>query len=269
MLPLWLNPMRPSIHAALINQASAEQSWLARSTDSWALAQASSFNDQNALATSLDQLLSARPKLSKKWMPSPCHVSLILPDSFARYEMLPWTSNLMLADELRQFAIERFDMINQPVREGWVVQADWKNNHANTLAYALPHALLDALHNVVQQHGLVLNRVVPLSALAHYGRLGILRQNELRILQCGSSTSALLYLNGKLVSHLTEMVRGTTSDSIRRLISRLQMSELNAEIKLNKLSLLGIDPINLQEIVATNSPTRIRLLNPLRWKDWQ
>jgi hypothetical protein len=268
VLPLWLNHTRHSIHAALIDQACARQSWLTRSVASWTLNHAITSNDQDALAAALDQLLSARPKSSKKWMPSPCQISLILPDSVARYEMLPWTSNLMLEDELRQFAIERFEMINQPVREGWVVQADWKSKDANTLAYALPHALLDALQNVAHQHGLMLDRVMPLSALAHYGRLGLQRHNELRILQCGSSSSALLYLNGKLVSHLMEVVRGTTSDSTRRLISRLQMSELTSEIKLNKLSVFGVVPINLKEIIEGNSPAQIRLLNPLQWREW-
>jgi len=269
VLPSWLNPVRPVIHAALIGQHCAEQRWMARPTTSWTSDQTVPSTDQNTLVTSLDRLLSARPTPSKKWLPSPCHVSLILPDSVARYEVLPWTTSLMLADELRQFAIERFDMINQPVREGWSVQADWKNNQANTLAYALPHALLDALQNVVQQHGFILNRVIPLSALAHYGRLGLMRRNELRIMHSGSSTSALLYLNGKLVSHLVEIVRGNASDSTRRLISRLQMSELTPDIKLDKLAMLGVNPINLQEIIDANAPSHIRLLNPLRWREWQ
>jgi hypothetical protein len=267
VLPLWLNHCRPSLHIALLDKASAQQSWLVKPGNAWSLAPSIPANDSTALLNSLDQLLAARPRSAQKIMPS--SVSLILPDYVARYEMLPWTASLMLTDELRQFAIERFERINQPVRDGWVVQADWKNKEANTLAYALPHDLLNELQQIVQQHGLNLNRVTPLSALAHYGQLGLFRKNELRILQCGSSTSALLYRNGKLVAHLMEMVRGTVIDSIRRLISRLQMSELTPEFKLDKLALVGVDPINLKEIIETNTPTQIRSLNPLRWSEWQ
>jgi hypothetical protein len=253
----------------LTGKTFAEERWLMRSVSAWSLTQSNTASEPATLIESLNALLSARPRSSKKWMPSPSHVSLILPDSVARYETLPWTPGLMLADELRQFAIERFDMVNQPVREGWVVQADWKNKDGNTLAYALPHKLLDGLHQVVNQHGLILNRALPLSALAHYGRFSIHRHNELRILHSGTSTSALLYLNGKLISHLTETVRGTALESVRRLISRLQMSALTPEFKLDKLALLGVDPISLKEITDANAPAQIRLLNPLHWGEWQ
>jgi hypothetical protein len=226
-------------------------------------------SSSNDLATVLDQLLSTKPQPAKKSLWSPSLVSLVLPDDVARYEVVPWVESLMQADEIRQFAIERFEMMNQPVREGWVVQADWNTKGASTLAYALPHTLLDQLNQVIVKHGMVLDRAVPISALAHYGRLGLGRRNELRVLHNGSNTSALLYLNGKLSAHLMEVVRGSTTDSIRRLLSRLQMSALTPEIQLNRLSMLGVDPVVLQNIIDTNKPATIRVLNPLRWGQWR
>ncbi|MET3109175.1 hypothetical protein AAKU67_004102 [Oxalobacteraceae bacterium GrIS 2.11] len=268
MLPSWLNSLRPSISAALIDKPSAEQRWLGKSTAAWAVP-SGSMSTPDALATSLDQLLSSRPKTSKKWLPAPGGIAVILPDSVARFELLQWTASLMIPDELRQFAIERFEMVNQSVREGWAVHAEWTRKDANTLAYAVPHGVLDALHGIVQKHGLVLDRVLPLSALAHYGQLGLMNHNELRIMQGGSSTCALLYANGKLVNYLMETVRGSASDSLKRLISRLQMSELSSSVKLDRLSLVGTDPIHLKEILDANKPTKIRVVNPMRWGQWQ
>ncbi|MET3124370.1 hypothetical protein AAKU67_003985 [Oxalobacteraceae bacterium GrIS 2.11] len=269
MLPSLLNSLRPSIYAALIDKPCAELHWLGRSTVAWTTPSTNLSSTTDLLATSLDQLLSSRTKTSKKWLPSPGHMSLILPDSVARFEMLPWTASLMLPDELRQFAIERFEMVNQSVRDGWTVHAEWKRAGANILAYALPHDVLDGLQRVAQQHGLMLDRALPLSALAHYGQLSLMNRNELRLVQCRSSTCALLYVNGKLVNYFMETVRGTTSDSLKRLISRLQMSELSPDFRLNRLALVGVEPIHLQEIIDTNKPTKIRMLNPLRWAQWQ
>jgi hypothetical protein len=269
VLPSWLDFIRPALRVALIDKVNAQQSWLGRSGTTWSLGQSIASNDHASLVASFDKLLTARPKPKKKWMPAPASVSIILPDHVARYEMLPWTADLLLADELRQFAIERFEVINQPVRDGWAVQAEWKNRGANSLAYAVPHALLDGLHQVAHQHGLRLNHVMPISALAHYGRLGLARRNELRILHSGASASALLYRDGKLIVHLIETVRGTASDSVRRLISRLQMSELTSDLKLDRLGLVGIDPINLKQIIDVNVPKTVRTLNPLRRGEWQ
>ena len=269
MLPLLLNHLRPSIQIALTDKPNAEQSWLGRSMAHWSLDKPVPVAGPTNLSATLDQLLSARPHHSKKSIGSPCHVSLVLPDDVARFEVLPWVESLMNADEIRQFAIERFEMMNQPVREGWVVQADWKTSNANTLAYALPHPLLDGFNEIIAKHGMVLNRVIPISALAHYGRLNLMRRNELRVMHSGANTSALLYLNGKLSAHLMEVVRGSTDDSIRRLLVRLQMSVLTQEIQLHQLAILGLDTVALKDIISINKPAKIHILNPLRWGGWQ
>lgn len=268
MLRLWLNPIRPSICVALFDKACAQQSWLGRSQAIWP-SELAIRGDASALSALLDQLLSSRPISAKKFLPAPSQVSIILPDYVARYELLPWTPSLMQADELRQFAIERFEIANQSVREGWVVQAEWKQKGANTLAYALPHSLLDALRQIVNKHELCLNRIMPLSALAHYGRLGLSQHNELRILHTSSSISSLFYLNGRLTAYMMEVVRGCAADSLHRLLSRLRMSEFTTEIKLHQLTMIGIDPIHLKELIDTNSPTQVRTLSALHWRKWR
>ena len=269
MLRLWLNHVRPSLHIALLDKPSAQQRWLGRSAAPSALAQPIDRADPDSLTIALDNLLSAKKKATKKSRISPCYVSLLLPDDVARYEVLPWSASLMQADEIRQFAIERFDMANQPVRDGWVVQAQWTTIGVSTLAYALPHTLLDALHQCVSKHGLILNRVIPVSALAHYGQLQLRKQNTLRILRNGANTSALLYLNGKLTAHLMEVARGSTTDSLQRLMSRLQISALTPDIRLSSLSLFGVNTDTLKEMISIHKPQQVRVLNPSRWGEWR
>lgn len=269
MLPLWLNSICPTIHAALIERPAAQQTWLNWPIAAWALDQTVLHTDADTLPQALDQLLSTKPRSAKKSFSSPVQVALLLPDNVARYEVLPWTPSLMRADEIRQFAIERFEITNQPVRNGWVVQANWTNRAAPTLAYALPHTLLDALNQVAIRHGLILSRAIPLSALAHYSRLGLVRGHELRLLHNGANTSALLYLHGQLCVHLMEVARASASDSIQRLLSRLHMSVLTPDIQLNRIAMVGVDPMALQGIISVNKPAHVQVMNPLRWEKWR
>jgi hypothetical protein len=268
VLPSWLDFCRPALRVALVDKACAQQSWLGRSGHAWSLEQSIASGEPAQMLTCFDQLLATRPASSKKRLPLPACVSVTLPDSVARYNVLPWAPDLMQPDELRQFAIERFDIAGQQLRDGWTVQVEWKNRHANTLAYALPNTLLDDLQKITERHGLTLNHVVPITALAHYGQLGLVKRSELRVLQSGITCSALLYRDGKLACHLVETVRGTASESIRRLISRLQISELTPDTKLDRIGIAGLDPIHLKELIDADSINRIRTLNPIRWGEW-
>ncbi|TDK59581.1 hypothetical protein [Sapientia aquatica] len=268
MLPLWLNLLKPSIQLAVADKGYGKQSWFGRTTANWSVKTDVSLNSQDRLTAAVEQLLDDRP-IQKKALSRPARLTIIVPDEVARFELLPWIPSLMQDDELRQFAIERFELHNQSVRDGWVVQAEWRTNEANTLGYALPQELLETLQNIAAKNGVQLTRVLPVSALAHYGQLGISRTSQLRLLNSGARISALLYRHGKLHSHAIEAVRGNNNeDALRRLLSRVQTNVALTELNLQQIAVMGIDPDIVRRILVDSPNIRIHKLRPLRFRDW-
>jgi len=180
-----------------------------------------------------------------------------VPDNLARLQWLPWTPALVQTEELRQFAIERFEMADMSVREGWVVHAQWRRFESGTLAYAVPHVLVDMIQAQFEARGLRLASVVPASASIHYRHLGLVRRNEVYLIHGGASVSALRYEQGCLVEHLSESCRGDSG--LKRIMARLALSCDVATIQRWRLS--GIDAVALQPALGDAATASIVALN--------
>ena len=267
MLPSWLNAYMPSIDVVFSNQAQVRQQWCGMTMQTWTRDIDSHLRGLEKLVLMVDQLLVDRPA-QKRSLIAPINLSILIPDQFARFEMLPWTPSLMRQSELHQFAIERFELHHQPVRSGWEVQADWCTKGANTLAYALPHDLIQKLENVVQKNAYQLQSVLPISALAHYGQLGFSRGSHLRIIRSDASVSVLLYIKGGLHLYAMEAVRGYIEDTIQRLMSRVQMSINLTELNLKHISLCGIESDLIRHCLPELPNVSLRIINPLRRTNW-
>jgi hypothetical protein len=187
----------------------------------------------------------------------PSSARLIIPDNLARLQLMPWTPALTGPEELQQFAIERFDMADMSVREGWTVHARWQQYQAPTLAYALPNALVEALHALLNSRGLRLASVLPASANIHYRRLSLMRKPETYLIHGGASISMLRYEKSGLAEFLSETCRN--DQSLKRLLARITMSADGTAA--TQWTLSNIDPIALTPILGDVQTANVRTLN--------
>lgn len=257
MSPSWPDALYPQLTLAFAEQGYARSRPLLGKTATWHTT-AGRLHDTPGLLAALDALLSAAPQPLKPGT----RVALLLPDTLARYRLLPWAPVLTAADELAQYAVEHFELAGHPVREGWQVQAEWRGA-CDALAYALPHALLDAIDAALRERGLVLRRALPLAARLHYGRLRQPRSHHWSLLSSGGSLTALAYRNGHLAAQASEPLRDGHDDALQRLLARLRIAGGFAMPK--RLDSIGLDPAILAKLLSDGAPS-IQPIDPLTWK---
>lgn len=247
MSPSWLDVLSPRLTLALLDDTHAWQQRMLRKTEHWTAASPYVQNEQQ-LTEALDTVLDAAPTP----LPHGTRINLLLPDSQARYCLLPWSPEIATPEELRQYAIEHFEMAGHSVRENWQVHADWRGE-ANALAYAVPHALLDAIGKHLHARALRLCRAVPLTAAVHYHRLCQPRGNAWYVIRSNRSLNALSYRHGKLLVQQTEPIRGDVETALARLFARLRIA---SHIALpERIAFSGIAPAAIERLCGEVVPT--------------
>jgi hypothetical protein len=244
------------LHIAIGQRMRAQARWMGQRVAVWDSSATTPATDLPALLDSITALLDAMPSPRHKLL-APKSAQLVVPDNLARLQLLPWTPALATPDELQQFAIERFDMADMSVRDGWTVHARWQQYQAPTLAYALPNTLVEAAHGLLAQSGLRLTSILPASANVHYRRVGLIRKPETYLIHSGASISMLRYEKTGLAEFLSETCRN--SHSLKRLLARVATStDAPAD---TRWALSDIDPVALTPLIGDASPASVRTLN--------
>ncbi len=149
-------------------------------------------------------------------------VSVIASDSIAAVTTLPWRDELTGVDEVRGFALAWFGRQHHAVDHEWVLHAGYRNFRRMGLAHAFPRRFVEELTALLGQHGLILERVLPVSAWAYWGDRPP-RQAGARvvIVREPARHSALVLDRHGLLAHDVEVIAGAQAASARRLLQRV------------------------------------------------
>lgn len=176
-----------------------------------------------ALSTLLDQHGSALRKCSR--------VSLVVSDSLAALSPLEWHAQLSSPEEIHAYARACFLKRGEEIDSGWIMQAAFRHHGQMGLAYALPRGWVEALVALLGARGLVLDRVLPLSAQAYWKRRRAAgASEELLLLREMNRSAALLYGANGLLALDAEAGAGSGHLASKRLLGRI--AAYHPEIKL-------------------------------------
>lgn len=245
----WLAPLRPHLTLAPLGEARARLAGIGRRAAEWSQSGQFYVRDSDALLDALAQLLAAAPSPVK----AGTRVSVLLPDTLVRYQLLPWTPELIEREEIRQFAVERFELSGCRVREGWQVQAEWRGDGSAALAYAVSTDLLGRMAMLFESLGMTLDRVVPLAAATHYGRLRRHGGVSWSLISSGGSLTLLAYEGAQLKALLSEPCHVAQGLPLPRLLARLRVQQALATPR--HIDLVGLDPVVVERALDVADDT--------------
>jgi hypothetical protein len=149
-------------------------------------------------------------------------VSLVVSDSLAALMPLTWHANLRTQDEIHAYARACFQKRGEEIDAQWVMQAAFRRYGEAGLAYALPRAWVEALVALLAARGLVLDRVLPITAQAFWkARLHVLSGQEVLLLREATRTGAMVFDANGLLGIDAEAGAGQPQLSERRLLGRI------------------------------------------------
>jgi len=157
-------------------------------------------------------------------------LSLAVSDSFAAIVALPWQNALSRATEIEAYAHAQFERAGQSLDEGWVMFAYFRRFGASGLAYAFPRDFLQRLDEAAMTHDVVIDSILPLSAIAYARQRRSPRGMTAFVIHESSRITALVAGTSGLITYATEPVAGKNKRSPERLLRRLQ-----AEYDLQKI----------------------------------
>jgi hypothetical protein len=167
-----------------------------------------------ALSTLLDQHGTTLRKRTK--------VSLVVSDSLAALLPLAWHAELNTPDEIHAYAKACFLKRGEEINDAWIMHAAFRHYGEAGLAYALPRAWVQALVALLAARGLVLDRVLPITAQAYWKvRRRALAGQEIVLLREANRTSTMVFDATGLLGIDAETGAGMMEASGRRLVGRL------------------------------------------------
>jgi len=170
------------------------------------------------LLNALSALLDARGNALRQRT----RVSLVVSDSVAALLPLAWQEQLGTQDEVHSYAKVCFQKRGEDIGADWVMQAVFRHHRETGLAYALPRAWLEELVALLTTRGLVLDRVLPLTAQAYWrAERRAASGNEVLLLREAYRTGALIYGAQGLLAIDAEAGAGQEQVSGRRLLGRI------------------------------------------------
>lgn len=180
-----------------------------------------------AMLAALDGLLDEHGSAVRKRS----RVSLVVSDSLAALTPLPWHDQLRTDDEIDAYAKVCFQKRGEDIDDNWVMHAAFRRHGAAGLAYALPRSWVEALAARLAARGLLLDRVLPLTAQAYWNmaRRGPAGQ-ELLLLRESHRTGVLIYGPVGLEAIDAEAGAGDAQTSARRLLGRVAAYHPNIKI---------------------------------------
>ncbi|QNM94831.1 hypothetical protein [Chitinimonas koreensis] len=147
-------------------------------------------------------------------------VALTVSDRYAACTALPWQAALTRPAEYRSYAQACFEQLGLTIDDGWVVHADYRSHGAPGFAHAFSRPWLEALRSQLAGHGLRLQRVLPVSALAYHRHRPASPAGEIVLLHERHAFTALVYRQRKLQQYDVEPATGQPAAACRRLLMR-------------------------------------------------
>lgn len=192
--------------------------WLQRGGAELATAGTDQRSTPPQLLAALDAMLAGLPKpLAKR-----TRIQLLVSDSVASVVQLPWQDLLRSEAEQHGYAMACYERHGMQMTPSWAMQTGFRRFGAPGLAWALPQAWLQDLAAQLEQRGLRLASVLPVSAAA-YWRLGgaAARGNRLVLLRENGRLTGLVYRGGQLRGMDVQPVAGGEAASLLRLLKRV------------------------------------------------
>ncbi|WP_343731851.1 hypothetical protein [Duganella sp.] len=174
--------------------------------------------DARNLLVSLEATLAAHADVLR----SGSRVDIVVSDSVAMTAVLPWQEHLRAPAEWQAYAQACFEQQGLEVTGDWTVQTAFRHHRAAGLAFAVRTDWLNQLLSVVQQAGLRLRTLLPLSAAAYWRFRPSMRTHQTMLLiREHQRTTALRFSDRGLQALDIEPVIAS-SVSCERLIKRVQ-----------------------------------------------
>ncbi len=216
---------------------------------------------QDALAAAFAEALLDMKRGSRRKI----RLSLAVSDSFAAIVALPWQDALSRATEIEAYAHAQFERAGQSLDEGWVMFAYFRRFGASGLAYAFPRDFMQRLKETALMHDVVIDSILPLSALVYARQRRSPRGTTAFILSESSRITALVTGASGLITYATEPVAGGNARSVERLLRRLQ-----AERELQTVEGCAPEPgveVDISSLVSRVLPSaQCMVANPVFWR---
>lgn len=146
-------------------------------------------------------------------------VELLVSDCHARVVHLPWQDSLTNDEQTRAYARACLDQAGLGVDDSWLVQAAFRHYRGAGLAYALPRSLVAEVKAHLDDRGLRLRAVLPVSCAAYWrNRTGALRQRSMLVLEEHRRVSALLFDGLKCSGIHVQPAASAPGKALQRLI---------------------------------------------------
>lgn len=194
------------------------QCWLARKGVEKSIVPLTRDDAPDALLAALSTLLDEHGASVRKGT----RVSLVVSDSLAALMPLTWHANLRTQQEIDAYARACFQKRGEEIDAAWIMQAAFRRYGEMGLAYALPRVWGEALVMQLTARGLVLDRVLPLTAQAFWkAKCHVVNGHEVLLLREANRTGAIVFGANGLLEIDAETGAGQPQVSERRLLGRI------------------------------------------------
>lgn len=174
--------------------------------------------DGRSLLASLEATLAAHAAMLR----SGSRVDIVVSDSVAMTAVLPWQEHLRAPAEWQAYAQACYEQQGLEVTGDWTVQTVFRHHRAAGLAYAVRTEWLSQLLSVVQQAGLRLRTLLPVSAAAYWRFRPSMRTHQTMLLIREHQRTTALRFSGPGLQALDIEPVIASAVSCARLIKRMQ-----------------------------------------------
>ncbi len=148
-------------------------------------------------------------------------VTFSVSDRFAAIVQLPWKEQLFRQEEVRNFAQICFEKQHQVIDEDWLMHAEFARYGSAGLAYAFRQGWLRQLHALCEQHQLMVERIMPMTARVYFDKQPRVRSGKQLIVLSETSRVSSMVFNGRALVDLdVEPVSQSSESSVVRLVKR-------------------------------------------------
>ena len=175
------------------------------------------FDAEGSLAVLEDMLVECAAKRVKG-----ARIDIVVTDSLGITVALPWHAALNSVPERQAFSIACFEQAGMDAGNDWVVRGEYRHYGGVGMAYALPRVWMVGLLEMLQNQGLTLGSVLPISGVAYWRHAAPRGTGNLVVLQEAFRTTALIFDGDRFCGLDVEPDVGSAERAGNRLMSRVQ-----------------------------------------------
>ncbi|USX11875.1 hypothetical protein NHH88_19460 [Oxalobacteraceae bacterium OTU3CAMAD1] len=175
------------------------------------------FDAEGSLAVLEDMLVECAAKHVKG-----TRIDIVVSDSLGITVALPWHAALNSMAERQAFSAACFEQAGMDAGNDWVVRGEYRHYGGMGMAYALPRVWMVGLLAMLQNQGLTLGSVLPLSGLAYWRHAAPRGTGNLIVLQEALRNTVLIFDGDRFSGLDVEPDAGSAERAGKRLMSRIQ-----------------------------------------------